>query len=45
MVNELKLDLKDKKILYPTNLREVHDELYNQIEIVRDPKIDEKIKV
>lgn len=44
MVNELKLDLKDKKILYPTNLREVHDELYNQIEIVRDPKIDEKIK-
>jgi len=32
------------KILYPNNLREAHDELYNQIEVINDPVIDEKIK-
>lgn len=44
MAKELKLDLKDKKILYPNNLQEAHDELYNQIEVVNDPIINEKIK-
>lgn len=44
MAKELKLDLKNKKILYPTNLREAHDELYDQIEIINDPIIDKKIK-
>lgn len=44
MAKELKLNLKDKKVLYPNNLREAHDELYNQIEVVNNPIIDEKIK-
>ncbi len=44
MAKELKLNLNDKKVLYPNNLREAHDKLYNQIEVVNDPVIDEKIK-
>ncbi len=44
MAKELKLDVKDKNILYPNNFREAHDELYNQIEVINDPIIDEKIK-
>ena len=44
MIIDLKLDLKDKEILYPSNLREAHDELYNQIEVINDPIIDKKIK-
>lgn len=44
MAKELKLNLEDKKILYPDNLIEAHDELYNQIEVVNDPVINEEIK-
>lgn len=40
----LKLDLKDKKILYPQNLLEAHNELFSAIEIIKDPDIDYKIK-
>lgn len=43
MAKELNLDLHNKKVLYPDNLRDAHDELYNQIEIIEDPIIDEKI--
>lgn len=45
MTQELGLNLKDKKVLYPQNLREAHDELFNQIQVIEDPMIDEKIRV
>lgn len=44
MASELNLDLKDKRVVYPSNLKEAHDKLYNQIEVVNDPVIEEKIK-
>lgn len=44
MAKEFHLDFKDKKVLYPKNLRESHDALYHQIEVVEDPILDEKIK-
>lgn len=44
MVKELRLDITDKNILYPKNLREAHDEVFNQIEVVKDPVIDKKIR-
>lgn len=44
MAKELRLNLEDKNILYPNNLIEAHDELYNQIEVINDPVIDKKIK-
>jgi len=43
MSRELHLDLKDKHVLYPKNLREAHDELFNQIEVVENPVIDREI--
>ena len=43
MAKELNLDITNKKVLYPKNLRDAHDELYNQLEIVENPEIDKKI--
>ncbi len=43
MAKELNLDLFDKKVLYPVSLRKAHDELFDQIEVVLDPVIEDKI--
>ena len=40
---ELKYNLKDKKILYPSNLKEAHDKALKQLEIVRNKKFDNAI--
>lgn len=42
--SELKYDLNDKKILYPENIKEKHDELLNLIKIKKDKKISTAIK-
>lgn len=42
--HDLKLDLKDKKILYPNNLIEEHDKLFLQVKTLKDPDINKKIK-
>lgn len=41
---ELGIDLNDKNVIYPKDLLKEHDKLYVQIEVIRDPKIDAKIK-
>lgn len=41
---ELGFDIKDKKYLYPKNLKKKHDEYMNQVEIKRNKKIENKIK-
>lgn len=40
---ELKLDMKDKKILYPKNIVEEHNKLLAQIEIKKNQKINKDI--
>ena len=40
---ELKLNLKDKDILYPKEIKLSHDKLLEQIEIKKNQKIDKKI--
>lgn len=42
--SELKLNLKDKKILYPKNLIEEHDKLFLEIKTLKDPNINVKLK-
>ena len=44
MAKEIGLDLKDKKVLFPNNLLASHDELCMQLEIIKDPTIDKRIK-
>lgn len=44
MARQLNLNLGDKSVLFPNDFREAHDKLYSQIEIVKDPFIDKKIK-
>lgn len=44
MAEKLHLNLEDKNILYPTNLLEKHDILYEQIKITEDSEISNKIK-
>ena len=41
---ELNMDLKDKNILFPKNLIESHNKLIKELEISKDPEIDERIK-
>ena len=41
---KLKLDLKDKKILFPDNFMEMHDKLLLEIELSTSPEKDEKIQ-
>ncbi len=43
MANELGLDLKSKKILFPDDLKNEHDKLYLEITMINEPKINEKI--
>lgn len=43
MARDLHLDLREKKVLYPNDLLDKHDELYNQLQIIKDPLINEKI--
>ena len=38
------MNLKDKSILYPKNLKEKHDELQHQIKVKKDKKINNQIK-
>lgn len=42
--NELGYDLKDKKTLYPSNLKEKHDQLSNLCEVKKNKAIQSKIK-
>ncbi len=44
MANTMRLDLKKKDVLYPKNFMEAHDKLYQEMEIMKDPEIDSKIK-
>ena len=44
MAQELQLDLDNKKLLYPKNLRAAHDKLFDELKVIDDPKIDGKIK-
>lgn len=44
MAKKLQLDLNDKKVLYPKNFIETHDELFTRVEVMKDPLINEKIK-
>lgn len=44
MAKKLKYNLKDKKILYPVNLKEEHNKLQSLIEIKRNKKITKKIQ-
>ncbi len=44
MAKEVHLDLKEKNVLYPQNLLEAHNNLYEQIEVLDDPEINEAIK-
>lgn len=41
---KLGFDIKDKKVLYPKNLKQKHDEYMNQIEFNKNKKIDKLIK-
>ena len=43
MANEQKMNLKDKKILYPQNLKNQHDTLQHQLQIKKDRIITKKI--
>ena len=42
-IKKLKYDLKDKKILYPSNIKEAHDNAEKQIEIVKNKKFNSAI--
>lgn len=44
MAKQQKMDLKDKSILYPKNLKEKHDELQHQIQVRKDKVITKQIK-
>lgn len=44
LVKKLGYDLRNKRVLYPSNLLGEHDKLYLQAKIMENPKIDEKIK-
>lgn len=44
MAQKLGFDITDKSILYPKNLILEHDKLYLQIQINKNPQINEKIK-
>lgn len=42
-IEKLKYDLKDKKILYPSNIKEAHDNAEKQVEIVKNKKFNSAI--
>lgn len=42
--HELGLNLKDKNILYPINIKEEHDKLYLAITTKNDPDVNDRIK-
>lgn len=44
MAKQLGYDIKDKKVKYPNNIIEEHDKLYLQMEMIKDPEINQKIK-
>ena len=44
MAKQQKMNLKDKSILYPKNLKKRHDELQHQIKVKKDKKINNQIK-
>ena len=44
MAKTMRLDLKKKDVLFPKNFTEAHDKLYQEMEIMKDPEIDSKIK-
>ena len=41
---QLGYDLKDKRIIYPDDLLEAHNNMFARVKIIEDPLIDEKIK-
>lgn len=43
-IKKLKLNLKDKKILYPSNIKEAHDNAEKQIEVLKNKKFNNAIK-
>lgn len=43
-IKKLKLNLKDKKILYPANIKEAHDNAEKQIEVLKNKKFDSAIR-
>ena len=45
MANTLGMNMKDKKVLYPVNIVESHNELLKQIEDIKQQEIIEKIKI
>ncbi len=44
MAKQFGYDIKNKKIKYPNNLMEEHDKLYLQMEMIKDPEVNQKIK-
>ena len=38
MAKKAKLDLKNKRILYPSNIIQAHDDVLKQVEVVRNKK-------
>lgn len=44
MAKKAKLDLKNKRILYPSNIIQAHDDVLKQVEVVRNKKYNNSIK-
>lgn len=44
MAKQFNIDLTDKKYLYPNNFRNAHDNLFEQIQILKNPYINDKIQ-
>lgn len=45
MAKELNLDMKLKKVLYPKDVNQAHDEIMNQLEIVKNEKMNAALKL
>ena len=44
MAEQMGLDMKNNKVLYPTDIRKAHDKAAKEIQIFKDKQVDEKIK-
>lgn len=44
MAEQMGLDMKNNKVLYPTDIRKAHDKAAKEIKIFKDKQVDEKIK-